>query len=531
MLLPPPTSSFVRPLLTDYYQISMAYAYWRAGRHMDYAVFDLFFRSNPFNGQYTIFAGLEEVLRFVSNFAFSEEDLRTIKSINPHFEPEFLKFLSELNTDALKIYAIDEGTVVFPRIPLIRIEGPLALAQLMETTFLVLVNYASLITTNAARHRVIVGDFRQLLEFGLRRAQGPDGGVSASRYAYMGGFNATSNVLAGQLFNLTVRGTHAHSFVSSFTSLHELPSTTIKSASGKTMEFVELCLKYRDLLGSSSNLSELAAFICFAQAFSSGFLALIDTYNVLTSGLPNFLSVALALHDAGFRAIGIRLDSGDLAYYSNVCRQKFEEISKKFTVPFENLTIIASSDINEDVLQALALEGHSIDCFGVGTHLVTCQKQPALGCVFKLVEVKNRPRIKVSADLAKMTIPGRKAVYRLFNAVGEPILDLLSDAAEPPPQSGVKIRCNHPIESQKRCDVVASTVKPLLHLYWDRGEVMRPLQPLLQVRERVQEQVKSLRADHVRYLNPTPYKVSLTTHLFTNMQSLWLDETPVATIQ
>lgn len=199
-------------------------------------------------------------------------------------------------------------------------------------------------------------------------------------------------------------------------------------------------------------------------------------------------------------------------------------------MPFNNLHIVASNDINEDVLQALKLQGHSIDCFGVGTHLVTCQKQPALGCVYKLVEVKGKPRIKVSADLEKMTIPGRKEAYRLFNSQGTPIVDLLCSTNDPIPEPGRRIRCHHPTETQKRCDVIPAKVESLIRLQFCDGRRVEAPPSLSDLRRRVREQVNVLRPDHLRYLNPTPYKVSLTAGLFSFMQSLWDQETPVEVI-
>lgn len=211
-------NSVVQPLLTDMYQVTMAYVYWKSGKLNDTAVFDLFFRKNPFHGEFTIFAGLSDCLTFVENFHYSKSDIAYLKSIlPPHTEKEFFDYLINISPNDLTIYAIEEGTVVFPKIPLIRVEGPLILVQLLETTLLTLVNFASLITTNAARYRLASGNNKKLLEFGLRRAQGPDGGLSASKYAYMGGFNATSNMLAGKMFNIPVSGTHAHSFITSFT--------------------------------------------------------------------------------------------------------------------------------------------------------------------------------------------------------------------------------------------------------------------------------------------------------------------------
>jgi len=290
------------------------------------------------------------------------------------------------------------GTVVFPRIPLIRIEGPVIKTQLLETTFLTLVNYASLVATNAARFCAVAGEGKELLEFGLRRAQGPDGGLSASKYCFLGGFHGTSNVLAGKLYGIPVKGTHAHAYVNSYGSMDDLSERTLKdNESGVLKPFADLCLQYLDKLSgcinfipSETNKGELAAFISYAIAFPTGFLALVDTYDVLKSGVPNFLAVALALHECHYEAKGLRLDSGDLAYISVEVRKRFKDVATKFGIPaFEKFTIVASNDINEDTLVSLEKQEHSIDSFGIGTHLVTCQKQPALGCVYKLVEVNS----------------------------------------------------------------------------------------------------------------------------------------------
>ncbi len=286
---------------------------------------------------------------------------------------------------------------MFPRIPLIRIEGPVFKTQLLETTLLTLVNFASLVATNAARFRAATGPSKTLLEFGLRRAQGPDGGLSASKYCYLGGFDGTSNVLAGKLYGIPIKGTHAHAYVSSYECMNDLTERELcDRLSGERRPFVDLCLQYLKKLGpilkilpDETNKGELAAFVSYAIAFPTNFLALVDTYDVLKSGLPNFLAVALGLHECNYLPVGLRLDSGDLAYLSLEVRAKFIETAKKFDIDyFKDLTIVASNDINEDTLVSLEKQGHAIDSFGIGTHLVTCQKQPALGCVYKLVEVK-----------------------------------------------------------------------------------------------------------------------------------------------
>ncbi|GER51356.1 nicotinate phosphoribosyltransferase family protein [Striga asiatica] len=442
-----PTNPMVTPLLTDLYQFTMAYAYWKAGKHNDLAVFDLYFRRNPFGGEYTVFAGLEECIKLIANFRFTEDEIAFIKSSLPSScEDGFYDYLRAVDCSSVEIHAISEGYVVFPKIPLMRIEGPVAVVQLLETPLVNLINYASLVATNAARHRFVVGKSKLLLEFGLRRAQGPDGGISASKYCYMGGFDATSNCAAGKLFGIPLRGTHSHAFVSSFTSPDEIAEKSLKSCdSSMTCEdFVSLVrmwlsrLKRSAVLGgifSETNQSELAAFVSYALAFPNNFLALVDTYDVMRSGVPNFCAVALALNDLGYKAAGVRLDSGDLAYLSCETRRFFQAIEKEFRLPgFGKTSITASNDLNEVTLDALKKQGHEIDVFGIGTHLVTCYAQPALGVVFKLVEINNQPRIKLSEDVSKVSIPCKKRCYRLYGKEGYSLVDLMTGENEPPPK-------------------------------------------------------------------------------------------------
>lgn len=438
-----------QPLLTDMYQISMAYAYWCSGKHMKHSVFELFFRKNPFQGEFTVFAGLADCVEFLKKFRYSASDLDYLRKEMPTVKAEFFDYLSQLTAADVKLYAVPEGTVMFPRIPLLRIEGPLAVVQLLETTLLNLINYASLVATNAARFRLAAGPKAHLLEFGLRRAQGPNGGLSASKYTYVGGFDGTSNVMAGKLFKIPVRGTHAHAFVMSFSGVaSEVANPMLAPATGgESKNLLESCVRWRkDLCGSKifetsqpSN-AELYAFVSYAVAFPKNFLGLIDTYDVMRSGLINFCAVALGLDEIGYRALGVRLDSGDLAYLSREVYRVFKKVAERFEKPyFVDLSIVASNDINEETIISLNEQGHNINCFGIGTHLVTCQKQPALGCVYKLVEIDSQACIKLSNDLLKVTIPGRKKAFRLFGRDGHPLLDLLQLDEEEQPKPNEKV--------------------------------------------------------------------------------------------
>ncbi|XP_065873576.1 nicotinate phosphoribosyltransferase 2-like [Euphorbia lathyris] len=540
-----PTNPMVTPLLTDLYQFTMAYAYWKAGKHQERAVFDLYFRKNPFGGEYTIFAGLDECIRLIANFKFTEEEITFIQQTLPSCEDGFCEYLRRLDCSEVEVYAIPEGSVVFPKVPLLRIGGPVAVVQLLETPLLNLVNYASLVATNAARHRFVAGKSKILLEFGLRRAQGPDGGIGASKYSYLGGFDATSNVAAGRLFGIPLRGTHSHAFVSSYMSLDEIVEKSLQSSDGSSNceDFVSLVqtwlnkIKWSNSLQGTfgeTNQSELAAFISYALAFPNNFLALVDTYDVMRSGIPNFCAVALALDDLGYRAVGIRLDSGDLAYLSSETRKFFCSIEREFGLSgFGKTSITASNDLNEETLDALNKQGHEVDAFGIGTYLVTCYAQAALGCVFKLVEINSQPRIKLSEDVSKVSIPCKKRCYRLYGKEGYPLLDIMTGENEPPPKMGERILCRHPFNESKRAYVVPQKVEELLKCYWPgtSDKVREDLPSLKEIRERCMKQIEHMRPDHMRRLNPTPYKVSVSAKLYDFIHFLWLNEAPVGELQ
>eukprot|EP00565_Helicotheca_tamesis_P002670 CAMPEP_0185727202 /NCGR_PEP_ID=MMETSP1171-20130828/2952_1 /TAXON_ID=374046 /ORGANISM="Helicotheca tamensis, Strain CCMP826" /LENGTH=542 /DNA_ID=CAMNT_0028395715 /DNA_START=188 /DNA_END=1816 /DNA_ORIENTATION=+ len=538
----------------------MAYAYWKTNRHNESSVFELFFRKNPFRGEYTIFCGLDEVLRHLSNFKFGADDIAYLRQTPAlsHCDPQFFDdYLCHLDCEDVKVYAMREGSIAFPRVPLVVVRGPLGVCQLLETTLLTLVNYPSLIATNAARFVVAAtgqflnassdGDLESLenqkmmetkkkprcIEFGLRRAQGPDGGFSASKYSAVGGFDATSNVQAGKILGVPIAGTHAHAFVQAHSSLKEAESFTLEDKNGQDVYVLQRALQYRTQFGwESTNDGELAAFLAYAVSFPDTFLCLIDTYDTLRSGLRNFILVSLVLHDLGHIAKGIRLDSGDLSYLSIEVHHTFLQMAKDYPDRqfFKDLDIVASNDINEDVLHSLNKQGHAVTVFGIGTNLVTCQAQPALGCVYKLVEVDGRPRIKLSQDLEKVLIPGQKIPYRLYGERGWPLLDLMvgideKDHIEP----GRRILCRHPFIEQKRVAVVAKKIVKLHTLVFDgsRGGVVIEEPLLKDTKKYVAEQIKCMRPDIMREMNPGQYKVSVSDQLFHFLHKLWQTETPV----
>ena len=533
------TMSTVQPLLTDLYQVTMAYAYWKAGKTEDQASFDLFFRKSPFKGEFTIFAGLSDCLNFLNSFKLSSSDISYLSSCLPDCEEEFFIYLANIDTNKVQVVAMDEGSVCFPRVPLMKVKGPLVLVQLLETIFLNLVNFSSLVATNAARFRIAAGDQVRLFEFGLRRAQGPDGGLTASKFSYLGGFDGTSNVLAGKMFGIPVAGTHAHSYVSSYSHLDQVASITLLPSSTCTTtpatDWVTTCIMWRETMAKDlgimvgeANQGELAAYISYAAAFPSSFTALLDTYDVIRSGILNFCGVALALHMFGYRACGVRIDSGDLAYLSKKIRNIFIKVGTLHNLPwFSILDITASNDINEETILSLNEQGNSINSYGIGTHLVTCQRQPALGCVYKLVDINNVPKIKLSQDVEKITMPGDKVAFRLFGKDGFAILDLLQLPGEERPQVGLKVLCRHPFEESKRAYVTPHQVELLHNMMWKEGNRVTDEIDLAIVREKVKRNMKTVRPDHARSLNPTPYKVSVSDQLYSFMHRLWMENAPI----
>lgn len=547
-------NNLIQPLLTDKYQVSMCYAYWKDKKHEELAVFDLFFRKNPFRGEYTIFVGLEECLKYIEYFDFSDDDIKYLSGLEDyaHIEDEFWVYLKNLDTKCIKLFSIQEGSVCFPSLPLVRVEGPLGLLQLIETTLLNLINYPSLVATNAARYRLAANSGTmpncRLLEFGLRRAQGPDGGLSASRSSYIGGFDATSNLLAGKELGIPVSGTLGHSFIMAYFGSKKLDredtnehkflmnnKTGIKEDLTVCCFDIEAEFVTKNLLPrktsaenvNNSEKSELQAFIAFAIAYPENFLPLVDTYDVIKSGLVNFCIVAIALLRFGYLPRGIRIDSGDLAYLSRFARNMFTQVGAVFDlIEFDNFEIVASNDINEATISSLNDQHHAITSMGIGTHLVTCQSQPALGCVYKLVEANGRPCMKLSSMPEKSTIPCKKSTFRLYGKDKNALLDLIIMHNEPNPQPGQRILCRHPFIAEKRCYATPTRVEPLLNLWWD-GELVKQLPSLKSVRNHCNSSLNYLTEDIKRSLNPTPYKVSVSDNLFNFMNQLKVSLTPI----
>ncbi|XP_053101645.1 nicotinate phosphoribosyltransferase isoform X2 [Hemicordylus capensis] len=512
-------------LLTDLYQFTMAYGYWRGGRHREPAHFELFFRRCPFQGAFAHCAGLGECLAFLRAFRFSPADIEYLESVLPvTTDKAFFDYLLTVDASEVSVSSVPEGSVVFSKVPLFQVKGPLLVVQLLETTLLCLVNYASLVATNAARFRLAAGPHKKLMEMGLRRAQGPDGGLSASRYSYMGGFDFTSNVLAGKLYGIPLRGTVAHSYVSSFTSLAEVNPRSLLPLGSKEepVDFLSLVETWLSQVCQllhvpldQVNYGELAAFVSYAITFPHNFQGLVDTYCVMKSGIPNFCAVALALNELGYRAIGVRLDSGDLAKQS-------VEIS--FQVPwFETVPIAVSNDVSELSLKELTQEGNEIDMIGVGTHLVTCPLQPSLGCVYKLVEVNGCPRLKVTEDKEKATIPGSKVVYRLWDAAGFPCMDLLALEEESPPRAGQEVEF-WPLGGAEGAGKVTPAAVEILHrVYLKNGQVCQPLPSLLEIRNHALASLSKLNPAHKRLQEPEAYQVAMTEKLHILLTALQRD--------
>jgi nicotinate phosphoribosyltransferase len=463
-------------MATDLYQLTMAKGYWKNEIADREAAFDMYFRRAPFNGAYAVMAGLETLAGMLRQFHFTSGDLDYLAGLKdragqPLFEQRFLRFLEDLRFTC-DVSAVPEGTVVFPYEPLVRVQGPIVQAQLLETLLLNTLNFQTLVATKAARV-CLSAQGQPVVEFGLRRAQGLDGGLSASRAAYVGGCAGTSNLLAGKLLGIPVYGTHAHSWVMAFG-------------------------------------SEPEAFEAYARSFPDDCLLLVDTYGT-TKGIQNAIAVAQKLKAGGHKFAGLRLDSGDLAYFSIQARRMLDEAG------FPDAAILASNELDEYVIRSLKNQGARIDLWGVGTKLVTGFDEPALSGVYKLSALREagtgewQYKLKLSEQRIKISIPGLHQVYRYTDDAGKLAADAIVDWTEDPKAVDVIVDPDDATKTKRLSRYHQS--EPLLARVFDRGRLVAALPPIEQVRRRTQEQLAQLDDSHKRLENPHIFPVGLSPRL------------------
>jgi nicotinate phosphoribosyltransferase len=450
----------ITPAYTDLYQISMGQVYFLSGRHDDKVIFDYFFRKIPFAGGYVVFAGLGTVLDILKDFRFKKEELEYLASQN--LDARYISFLKDFRFKG-DVFSATEGEVVFPNEPVLSVHGTMLEVQLVETMLLNLINFQSLIATKAARMRQVAGD-RILSDFGLRRAQGV-GGYHATRASVIGGFESTSNVKAGMDLGIPVVGTMAHSFIQSFD-------------------------------------EELDAFRTFAAHKPDNVVLLIDTYDTLRSGLPNAIKVAKEMEANGNRLKGIRLDSGDLAYLSRQARKALDDAGLGY------VAITVSNQLDEHVIKSLHAQSAAIDVFGVGTSLVTGPPDAALDGVYKLAFSNGKPRIKLSDNPGKITLPGDKLVYRAIDkGSGEFAADVIALAGEAAPKV-----MRHPSDPEKALDLSNYVLHELRTKVMSSGTLLKQ-SSLAEISQFSRQRLALLPDEHKRFENPHIYKVGLTESL------------------
>lgn len=445
----------------DQYELSMAQVYYLSGRSELSSTFDYYFRNIPFNGGYVVFAGLNDLLQILTEMRFGHEEICYLEELG--FDSEFLNYLKNFRFRGT-IYSYDEGQIAFPYAPVMRVEGTILEAQLVETILLNIINFQSLVATKARRIKSVAID-KTFMEFGLRRAHGP-GGYYAARASIIGGFDSTSNVLAGKDYHLHTSGTMAHSFI-------------------------------------QSEDSEIEAFRHFADCWPESTILLIDTYNTLESGLPNAIRIAKEMEHKGHRLKGIRLDSGDLSYLSKECRKKLDAEGLQY------VAIYASSDLDEYAIQDLMQERSPIDGFGVGTHLVTGAPDGALDGVYKLCSMNHIPKLKISDDLKKLNFPGRKQVFRLINHnndfVGADIITL---------EDEVQIKMLHdPFEGFTSLPIEELRKMPLMKKYMKNGERLYKSPTVDDIRIFSESQLARLPENYKKINHPDLYHVGLSDEL------------------
>ena len=470
-----PVPTAAPALMTDLYQLTMAYGYWKLDRHGRKASFALHYRKNPFGGGYAVAAGLAQAVEYLLGARFSPRDLAYLEGLagndgRPIFERAFLDYLSEMRFEC-DVDAVPEGTVVFGQEPLLRITGPILQGQILETPLLNLINFQTLIATKSARIRQ-AAQGQEVVEFGLRRAQGFDGALSASRAAYLGGAHATSNLQAGLVYGIPVRGTHAHSWVMSFD-------------------------------------DEEDAFEQYAKAMPNNCVFLVDTYNTL-EGVEKACRTGQRLRQRGHEMIGIRLDSGDLAWLSIEARRILDQNG------FASAKILASNDLDEHIITSLKEQGAKIDVWGVGTRLVTAYDQPALGGIYKLTAIQSEDgrwlhKVKLSEQAVKVSTPGMLQVRRFIHR-GEAAGDMIYDEFSPP---GPRATMIDPLDLSRRKEMPEDGAwEDLLRPVFRAGRLVGPLPTLEQGRTRCAEQLGLFHAGIKRFMNPHAYPVGLEKGLF-----------------
>ena len=464
-------------LLTDLYEMTMMQGYFRNKDRNETVIFDAFYRNNPCGGGYAISAGLEQVIQYIKELHFDEEDISYLASLGI-FERDFLDYLRDFRFSG-DIYAIPEGTVMFPREPMVKVIAPIMEAQLMETAILNIVNHQSLIATKAARVCYAArGD--GIMEFGLRRAQGPDAGTYGARAAVIGGCIGTSNILAGQLFGIPVKGTHAHSWIMSFP-------------------------------------DEYTAFKAYADMYPSACILLVDTYDTLKSGVPNAIRVFTEMRQAGIPLTfyGIRLDSGDLAYLSKKARKMLDEAG------FPDAVISASNDLDEFLIQSLKDQGAMITSWGVGTHLITSKDCPSFGGVYKLAAIMGKdgkfvPKIKLSENTEKVTNPGNKKIYRVYEKESGKIKADLICLEEEQFSEDEPLLLFDPAEPWKKTKLPAGsfTLRELMVPVFKQGECCYTTPKVMDIQKYCKEEQETLWDETRRLVNPHKVYVDLSSQLY-----------------
>lgn len=462
-------------LLTDFYELTMMQGYYKNNSN-DTVIFDVFYRNNPSGSGYAICAGLDQIIKYIENIHFSSSDLSYLRSLNM-FEEDFLSYLADFGFTG-DIYAVPEGTVVFPMEPLVKIIAPIMEAQLVETAILNIINHQSLIATKASRVCYAAkGD--PVMEFGLRRAQGPDAGTYGARAAVIGGCVGTSNVLAAKIFNVPALGTHAHSWIMSFE-------------------------------------NELAAFREYAALYPNNATLLVDTYDTLRSGVPNAIKIFTELKEAGRmpKKYGIRLDSGDLAYLSKKARKMLDAAG------FKEASIVASSDLDEYLIDSLKTQGAAINSWGVGTNLITSKDCPAFGGVYKLAAIKKDgqfiPKIKLSENPWKITNPGNKTIYRIYEKESGKIkADLIAMADEKYSEDS-PLKLFDPLATWKKTYLKGGTytLREILVPIFKNGKCVYTSPSVMEIREYCKGELETLWDETRRLINPHDVYVDLSNVLY-----------------